>query len=98
MSGGRLSKLGVLAFPAKIYHRKLPRPEEPTAHHGNFVRHWETLWLCFSSRLVWLDQFSTWPPALTATANGNVVQPSSAAMRRSRLLTGFDLFSLLRAD
>jgi len=98
MSGGRLGKLGVLAFTAKIHHRKLPKPKEPTAHYWNFARHWETLWLCFSSRLVRLDQLSTGPPALTATANANVVQPSSAGMRRSRFLTRFDCFSLLRAD
>ena len=86
-------------FPAKIRHRKLPQPEDPTAHQGNFVRHWETLWLCCSSRLPRLDQFSTWPPVLTATTtNANVVQPSSAGMRCSRFLTGFDLFPLLRAD
>lgn len=85
-------------FPGAVHHRKLPQPEDPTAHHGNFVHHWKTLWLCFSRRLARLDQFSTWPPALTATANANVVQPSSAGMRGSRFLTGFDCFSLLGAD
>jgi len=84
-------------------HRQDSPSQTPKAERAyrpplDFARHWETLWLCFSSRLVRLDQLSTGPPALTATANANVVQPSSAGMRRSRFLTRFDCFSLLRAD